>query len=100
MNYPDGMTTRDWDHVEGVGMREPLETRVLRAVVYLTYVPGPEEERAEDDEGIEAEQSPFDAERDIRRALNHGGPRGLTYLADKVEVVDAQYMSELEADLI
>ena len=98
MNYPDGMTTRDWDHVEGVGMREPLETRVLRAVVYLTYNGG--EPEYEDDEGIEGVQSPFDAERDIRRALNHGGPRGLTYLADKVEVVDAQYMSELEADLI
>ena len=101
-NYPDGMTKSDWDHVEGVGMLAPLETCVLRAVVYLTYNGRVPED--EDDEGIDVDQSPSDAERDIARALR---PRdsigamkrnGLTYLPDNVEVVDAEYMSEAEAD--
>lgn len=106
MNYPDGMTRSDWIAVGEIdGPLEPLEARVLRAVVYLTYEPGPEEERCEDDEGIEGEQSPYEAEQNIKRALE-GAARpygvtatfGLAFRPDKIEVVDAQYMSEAEAD--
>ena len=104
MNYPDGMTKSDWDHVEGVGVREPLETRVLRAVVYLIYVPGPESEREEDDDGIEEVYSPYDVERNIARVLdprNIAGGRmshGLMYPPTEVEVVDAEWMSEVESE--
>ncbi len=104
MPYPDGMTKSDLDHVEGVGLLEPLKTRVLRAVIYLTYEPGPEEERGEDDEGIEGLLPPYEAEKAIERALD---PRdmlgscvrgGLTFVPDRIEVVDAEYMSPAEAD--
>jgi hypothetical protein len=99
MNYPDGMTKSDWAHVDGEGMRVPLETRVLRAVVYLTYVPGPEEYRDEDDEGIEAKQSPQDAQTNIERVLaGASSSRGLTYRTSSIEVVDAEYMSVEESE--
>lgn len=102
-NFPDGMTSRDWDHVEGVVSNpEPRETVVLRCVVYLTYDGRPPED--EDDEGIEAEQSPFQAEKDIARVLNPRHPGGgwkhdgLTLAPDKIEVVDAEYMSVAESE--
>ncbi len=101
-NFPDGMTSSDWDHVEGVVRNpEPQETRVLRAVVFLTYHPTEDP----DDDTIEEAWSPYNAEKDIDRALR-GLPvqygvtakAGLPFRPDKIEVVDAQYMTEAEAD--
>jgi hypothetical protein len=89
-NFPDGMTSSDWDHVEGVGMFEG-ETMVLRAVVYLTYEPhGAQAE----DEMIDEVQDAGDAENDIARLLK----TRLEHSPDKIEVVDAEYMSQEESE--
>lgn len=86
------------------GDLEPFETRVLRAVVYLTYDGRVPED--EDDEGIEVDQSPSTAERAIERLLTPrdytGGLKPQAYRMnfppDNIEVVDAEYMSPEEAD--
>ena len=103
--YPDGMIKSDWAHVDGEGVRVPLETRVLRAVVYLTYVPGPEEYREEDDDGIEEAHSAQDAEKNIARVLDPsdvaGGRlmnHGLMFPPSLVDVVDAEWMSVEESE--
>ena len=70
----------------------PFETRVLRAVVYLTYngrLPDHDYE-----ESIEESQSPSEAEKDIAYVLE----RRLAIRADHIDVVDAEYMSVEEAD--
>lgn len=66
------------------------ETRVLRAVVYLTYAPSPNPY----DDGIEEVQSTHDAEKDIWRALT-----GLAWHPEAIEVVDAEYMSVEQSEL-
>ena len=80
----------------------PIETRVLRAVVYLTYDGSDAED--EDDEGVEGEMSPSMMEQDIQRVLSQkdwvGGLKlnRLLYPADNIEIVDAEWMSPEEAD--
>jgi hypothetical protein len=80
----------------------PIETRVLRAVVYLTYDGGDAED--EDDEGVEGEMTASMMGLDMKRVLsprNWGGGLNLNrllYPADKVEVVDAEWISPEEAD--
>ncbi len=92
-NYPDGMTRADLIHVGEIEPDFEGETRVLRAVIYLTYEPhGAQSE----DEMIDAVQSPYQAEKDIARILERG--LRLEYQPDSIEVVDAQYMSEAEAN--
>ncbi len=101
-NYPDGMTRSDWIHVGEIEPDYQGETKVLRAVVYITYE---QEEIQFPEEDIEECQSPYDAEKDIQRVLARTASAWtisgahLRHRADKVEVVDAQYMTEAEADL-
>ena len=94
MNFPDGMTSRDWDHVEGVGMLEEFPTRVLRVVVYLTYAP---HGATCEEEMIDEVMPPYEAEKMIARTLT-GGRGGIEYTFDDIDVVDAEYMSPEEAD--
>ena len=105
MNYPDGMTHSDLIAVGEIdGPLRPFETRVLRAVVYLTYDGRTPE--YEDEESIEEAQSPAQAERDIARLLRPrdyiGGLKPMAYRLrlppDNVEVVDAEYMSPEESE--
>ena len=80
----------------------PIPTRVLRAVVYLTYDGYFAVD--EDDEGVEGEMSPSMMEQDIQRVLTPrdwvGGLKlnRLLYPADNIEIVDAEWMSPEEAD--
>jgi len=80
----------------------PIPTRVLRAVVYLTYDGSDAED--EDDEGVEGEMSPSMMEQDIQRVLRPWDWVGrlernrMLYPADNIEVVDAEWMSPEEAD--
>ncbi len=80
----------------------PIPTRVLRAVVYLTYDGYFAVD--EDDEGIEGEASPASMAQDIQRVLTPrdwvGGLKRnrMVYAADNIEVVDAEWMSPEEAD--
>lgn len=80
----------------------PIPTRVLRAVVYLTYDGSDAED--EDDEGVEGEASPWMMEQDIQRVLSPkdwlGGLKfnRMHYSADNIEVVDAEWMSPEAAD--
>jgi len=80
----------------------PIPTRVLRAVVYLTY-DGSDAE-GEDDEGIEGEASPASMAQDIQRVLTPMTGFGelkrsrMVYPADSIAVTDAEWMSPEEAD--
>ena len=80
----------------------PFETRVLRAVVYLTYDGSDAED--EDDEGIEGEASPALMAQAIQRVLTPrywgGGLKldRMVYAAASIEVVDSEWMSPEEAD--
>lgn len=94
MNYPDGMTSRDWDHVEGVGLEEPREPRVLRVVAYLTFEPSDDPL----DYAIEEEWYGHRAEQEIARWLGRRiNNQGLSYTPDDVQVVDAEWMSVAES---
>lgn len=67
---------------------------VLRAVVYLTYTDEP------GNDTIQGVQTLYDAERDIEMALRKRDGNGRTplkYEVDSIDVVDAEYMDELEA---
>lgn len=74
------------------------EVRVLRAVVYLTY---DDTTVTDEDDVIENCQPPYDAEKDIKAVLTastYGRKGPLKYHPDKVEVVDAEYMSQEESE--
>lgn len=100
MNYPDGMTRSDLIAVGEIEADFQGVTKVIRAVVYITYK---QEEIDDPEDDIENCQSADDAEKDIKRTLEGGSARyqaraGLQERPDKIEVVDAQYMTPEEAD--
>lgn len=76
------------------GQMPEITKVVLRAVVYLTYTDEP------GNDTIQGVQTLYDAERDIEMALRKRDGNGRTplkYEVDSIDVVDAEYMDELEA---
>ena len=96
MNYPDGMTKRDWDHVDGVGAPKPPRP-VLRVVMYLHFK---DDDYAgwQDEPPISEVFPTYDAERNIEAILGQQGARnrGLDYAPYKVEAVDATWHDSAE----
>ncbi len=72
------------------------ETLFLRAVVWLRYDP---HDAQGEDEMIDAVMPPFEAEKAIAAQLGRQArPWFLEHTPDALEVVDAEYMSEAEAN--
>lgn len=75
---------------------EPHETRVFKAVLYLTYPASPDDE----EERIDEYWSAGDVEKAVSRVLSARpyAPLALTYLPATVEAVDGQWMSQEESE--
>jgi len=84
------------------GELAPFPTRVLRAVVWLTYEGTTPED--EDEQSVEEEMSPSMMEQDIQRVLSPkdwvGGLKlnRMLYPPDNIEVDDGAWMSVEDAD--
>jgi hypothetical protein len=81
----------EYDAMEPPEPKFTAETRVLHVSVWLTY---DDSDAQDEDETIEAVQTPSQAEQAVQRVLM----RHLAERPAKVEATDATYMSERESE--